>query len=54
VTGRANETTALGSALFFWARLAYAIIYIAGVPWLRTLAWLVSVAGIAMIFSCLL
>ncbi len=54
VTGRANEATALGSALFFWARLAYAIIYIAGVPWLRTLAWLVSVAGIAMIFSCLL
>jgi uncharacterized MAPEG superfamily protein len=51
VAGKANATTALGAALFFWARLAYALIYVAGVPWLRTAAWAVSVAGILLIFS---
>ena len=51
VTGRANETTAMGAALFFWARLAYAVIYVAGVPWLRTAAWAVALAGILAIFS---
>lgn len=52
--GRANATTALGAALFFWARLAYAVIYVAGVPWLRTAAWAVALAGILLVFSQLL
>lgn len=51
VAGKANATTALGAALFFWARLAYAILYVAGVPWLRTAAWAVSIAGIVLIFT---
>lgn len=51
VAGKTNAMTALGAALFFWARLAYAIIYVAGVPWLRTAAWAVSLAGIILIFS---
>ncbi len=51
VAGRADETTALGAALFFWGRLAYALIYLAGLPWLRTAAWAVSVAGIVLVFS---
>jgi uncharacterized MAPEG superfamily protein len=54
VAGRANATTALGAALFFWARLAYAILYVAGIPWLRTAAWAVALAGILAIFSQLL
>jgi uncharacterized MAPEG superfamily protein len=36
--------------LLFWARLAYAFVYLAGIPWLRTLIWLVSVIGLALIF----
>ena len=36
VAGRANETTALGADLFLWGRVAYAIVYIVGIPWLRT------------------
>ena len=44
-----NATVVLGTELFFWARLAYAAIYIAGIPWLRTLAWLVSVVGMVLI-----
>ena len=51
VAGKANATTALGAALFFWGRLAYAIVYLAGVPWLRTAVWAVSLAGILLIFT---
>lgn len=54
VAGKANETTALGATLFIWARLAYALIYVMGVPWLRTAAWAVSLAGILLIFSQLI
>jgi uncharacterized MAPEG superfamily protein len=50
LAGKANAATALGAALFFWARLAYAIIYVVGVPWLRTAVWAVSLAGIVLIF----
>lgn len=45
-----NATTLLGAQLFFWGRVAHAAIYIAGIPWLRTAAWLVSVIGLLLIF----
>ena len=51
LAGKANATTALGAALFFWGRLAYAIVYVVGVPWLRTGVWAVSLAGIVLIFT---
>ena len=54
VAGKTNATTLLGAQLFFWARVAYAGIYVAGIPWLRTLAWLVSVIGLVLIFLPLL
>lgn len=47
--GKANATTAMGATIFFWGRLAYAIIYVAGIAWLRTAAWFVSVIGMAII-----
>ena len=54
VAGKANATTAMGAMVFFWGRLAYAIIYLIGIPWLRTVAWFVSVIGMAMIAWALL
>jgi uncharacterized MAPEG superfamily protein len=54
VAGKANATTAMGAMIFFWARLAYAVIYLIGIPWLRTLAWFVGVVGMAMIAWVLL
>ena len=48
--GRENAMTALGAQLFIWARAAYAVIYLIGIPWLRTLAFGVSVAGLVLIF----
>jgi len=49
VAGKANAMTAMGALIFFWARLSYAVIYLLGIPWLRTLAWVVSVIGMIMI-----
>ena len=54
VAGRTNGATLLGAQIFFWARLAYAVIYVAGIPWLRTALWFVSVIGLAIIFLQLL
>lgn len=48
--GRENATTALGAQIFIWARAAYALIYLAGIPWVRTLAFGVSLIGLTMIF----
>ena len=47
--GVSTTTTVLGAQLFFFGRLAYAVIYIAGIPWVRTAAWAVSVLGLALI-----
>jgi uncharacterized MAPEG superfamily protein len=49
-SGRANAVTALGSELFFWARLVYAPVYVIGIPWVRTVVWGVSVVGLVLIF----
>lgn len=48
--GKFNAMTALGAQLFFWARVAYAAVYLIGIPWLRTAIWGVSVAGLVLIF----
>ncbi|HUJ86639.1 MAG TPA: MAPEG family protein [Burkholderiales bacterium] len=52
--GRTNGTTLLGAELFLWGRVAYAIVYLIGLPWLRTGLWAVSVAGLILIFSQLI
>ena len=49
VAGKTNATVVLGAQIFFWARLAYALIYVAGIPWLRTAAWGVSAVGMILI-----
>jgi uncharacterized MAPEG superfamily protein len=54
LTGRANDTTALGATIFFWARVAHAAIYTAGLVYLRTAAFAVSLVGEVMILSQIL
>jgi uncharacterized MAPEG superfamily protein len=49
VAGKANAMTALGAAIFFYGRLAYAVIYWIGIAWVRTLVWCVAVAGLVLI-----
>jgi uncharacterized MAPEG superfamily protein len=50
LAGKTNAVTALGAKVFFWGRVAHAVIYLAGIPWLRTAAWAVSIVGLFMIF----
>ena len=45
-----NDMTVLGAQLFFWGRVAFSIIYIAGIPWVRTAAWGFSLVGLILIF----
>ena len=49
VAGLSNEETARGASMFFWGRLAYAPIYIAGIPYLRTVAFVVAIGGMLSI-----
>ncbi|HYM86962.1 MAG TPA: MAPEG family protein [Pseudoxanthomonas sp.] len=53
LTQRANADTALGAQVYFWARLAYVPIYAAGIPYLRTLAWAVSIWGLLQLLWAL-
>jgi uncharacterized MAPEG superfamily protein len=46
-----TRMTLLGAQLFFWGRVAHAVIYIAGIAWARTIAWAVSVAGLVLLFT---
>ena len=39
VSGKANATTALASQLFLASRVIYTLVYMAGVPYLRTLVF---------------
>jgi len=49
IANKTNATTAMGALIFFWGRLIYAVIYLLGIPWLRTVAWFVSVIGMIMV-----
>jgi uncharacterized MAPEG superfamily protein len=46
-----NDQTRLGAAIFFWARLAYWPIFLAGIPGIRTATWVVSIIGIGIMAS---
>jgi len=53
-TGRSNAMTMLGAELFVGARLAYQVVYLAGIAWLRTACWLASIAGLVLLFAGLI
>ncbi|HEX7761639.1 MAG TPA: MAPEG family protein [Caulobacteraceae bacterium] len=49
-----NHWTVLGSELFLYARLAHAVLYLAGVPLVRPLAWGLGLAGTVMVLGAVL
>ena len=51
--GISTSTTVLGAQLFFYSRVAHAVLYILGVPMIRPLAWAVGIVGTVMIFLAL-
>ena len=50
VTLASSELTALGATIFFAARLAHAISYIAGIVYVRTFLFALSTVGQVLIF----
>lgn len=45
LAGATPEALLPGAHLFVWGRVAYVGVYLAGIPYLRTLVWLASVIG---------
>ena len=54
LTHVSSGTTVLGAQLFFYSRVAHAVLYLAGVPMVRPLAWAVGLVGTIMIFVALM
>lgn len=42
MAGATTAATATACAVYFWARLAHAVVYALAIPWLRTLAFVVG------------
>ena len=53
VAHRTNAGTALGAQLFLGARVLYVGIYVAGIPYLRTIVWSVAMFGLAKVVFAL-
>jgi uncharacterized MAPEG superfamily protein len=49
VTGRHSAMGVFGAQLYFWSRVAYVPTYALGIPYLRTVLWIASLAGIGMV-----
>jgi uncharacterized MAPEG superfamily protein len=52
--GNTSPRVATGAEMFFWARIVYIPVYYAGIPYLRTAVWLVSIIGLAFMASAVL
>ena len=51
--GKTGELSALGAHLYFFGRLAYLPIYAVGIPYVRSLVWMVGAAGLVMVIAAL-
>ena len=51
VLDKSTPTSALGAQIYAWARLLYIPAYVLGAPFLRTLIWAASLAGIVMVMA---
>ncbi len=51
ILGRHNARTEWGAQLYFWMRVLYLPLYAMGVPFFRTLVWLLSVVGLFLVLA---
>jgi len=50
IVGKANAMTAFWAMFFFWMRLVHAVVYLLGVPYVRTLVFTLGFVAVAGIF----
>lgn len=48
-----TSLTVIGAQLFFYSRVAHAIIYLLGLPYVRPIFWATGIAGTLMVFLAL-
>ena len=53
LAGRHSWLTVAGAEAYFWARVVYVPLYVLGVPVVRSLAFVMAIAGIVMILVAL-
>jgi uncharacterized MAPEG superfamily protein len=53
IEGKFGLLTALGTHLYFFGRLIYLPLYAFGVPYIRSLVWLVATGGLVMVIVAL-
>ena len=51
--GISNTLTVLGAQLFFYSRVAHAVVYLAGLPYIRPVFWTIGLVGTIMVFLAL-
>lgn len=49
LAGASSDAIVPGAHVFVWARVVYLGVYLAGVPYLRTLVYFISIVGIATV-----
>jgi uncharacterized MAPEG superfamily protein len=50
LAGKANSMTAFWATSFFWLRLTHAVVYLLGIPYIRTLVFTLGFVAVAGIF----
>jgi uncharacterized MAPEG superfamily protein len=50
ITGKANAMTAFWAGCFFWLRLAHAVVYLAAIPYLRTVIFTLGFVAVVGMF----
>ena len=53
LAGKDGQLTFLGTHLYFFGRVFYLPLYAIGVPFIRSLAWVVALAGLVMVIAAL-
>ena len=53
IAGKDGTLTAVGAHLYFFGRLIYLPLYAFGVPYIRSLVWLVAAGGLVMVIAAL-
>ena len=48
-----SSQVALGAELFFWSRVLYIPVYYAGITYVRTAIWFVSIVGLAIMLTAI-
>lgn len=48
ITDSGTAQSALGAAVYFWARIAYIPAFVSGIPLVRSIAWFTSLGGLVL------